>query len=166
MGKYWSVLIGLLFCAPTVYGEDPRPATFWKEGERVRFWQTDHLSGNQGTCVVKFTFDGAGLNKPLENLKLAIRVIDEKGIDLGVGHLVLGWPLGASGAGRYGEANFRGVRNWPLAEHGKPSPLCYKGTRLIVESAIGQQNNTKIDLVRFRQLEFTSFQPVNIQVGE
>jgi hypothetical protein len=125
------------------------------------FWQTNLLTGNQGTCVVKFGFDGSSLRQPVENLTLAIRVIDKTGADLGVEKLTLE-TFGASGVGRYTEGTFYGVTKWPKQDDGQWSPLCDEGTTLSVESAIGKQAGKVVDLVRFGQLEFTSFKKITV----
>jgi hypothetical protein len=74
--------------------------------------------------------------------------------------------LTARGAGRYAEATFEGVYKWPNQDDGERSPLCYEGTSLTVESAIGKQSGKIVDLVRFGQLEFTSFQRLQVKVKE
>jgi hypothetical protein len=132
---------------------------------KVTFWQTNHLAGGQGMCVVRFGFSAGNLYESIETLTLAIRLIDAKGVDLGVATLTLLEPLGGSRGASYREAAFEGVPTWPHQDDGEISPLCYEGTRLIVQSAIGTQSGRRVDLVRFKQLEFTTFQKVNVQVG-
>jgi hypothetical protein len=137
--------------------EEATRAVFSGGGEKVVFWQTNRLSDGQGTCAVKFGFNGTDLNQPIDNLTLAIRTVGKNGADLGVANLALVDPLGGSGVARYREALFEG---------GASSPLCDEGTSLIVESAIGKQSGKVIELVRFGQLEFTSFPRINVRVGK
>jgi interleukin receptor mimic protein A len=157
-----AALSTALLCVASAHSQEPSRAAFWTDNGKVLFWQTNLLAGNQGMCVVKFGFDGAALRQPIENLTLAIRVIDKAGADLGVEKLVLE-TFGASGAGRYTEAMF-GVMKWPNQADGQWSPLCEEGTTLTVESAIGKQAGRVIDLVRFGQLEFTSFKKINVKL--
>ena len=156
----------LLFVAAPVRAQEPTRANFWREDDKVLFWQTNHLSGGQGTCVVKFGFLGSALKEPLENLTLSIRIKNKNGTDLGLAKLVVVEPFGATGAGRYAEATFEGVHRWPNQDDGERSPLCYEGASLTVESAIGKQSGKIVDLVRFGQLEFTSFQRLQVKVKE
>lgn len=152
--------------AASTVAQEPTRAKLLRDNGKVTFWQTNHLAGGQGgTCVVRFGFLADNLDEPIENLTLAIRLIDAKGVDLGVATLTLLEPLGGPRAARYREAVFEGVRKWPHQDDGEISPLCYEGTRLIVQSAIGTQSSRRVDLVRFKQLEFTTFQKVNVQVG-
>jgi len=159
-----GVLSGMLLLATSAHSQEPTRAAFWKETDKVVFWQTNHLSGNQGTCVVKFGFDGATLKQPIENLTLTIRIVARNGTDLGVNNLVLFESFGASGAGRYTEGTFEGVAKWPDQDDGQWSPLCDEGATLIVESAIGKQAGRVVDLLRFNQLEFTSFRKVTVKL--
>jgi len=69
-----GLVILLLFVAAPVRAQEPTRANFWREDDKVLFWQTKHLSGGQGTCVVKFGFLGSALKEPLENLTLSIRL--------------------------------------------------------------------------------------------
>jgi hypothetical protein len=153
-----------MIAAAPIRAEEPARAVFSGSGEKVLFWQTNRLSGGQGTCVVKFGFNGTALNQPIENLTLAIRVVDKNGADLGIANLVLADPLGGSGVAKYREALFEGVSKWPLQDDGALSPLCDEGTTLIIESAMGKQSGKVIELVRFGQLEFTSFPRIKVRV--
>lgn len=163
--KVISVFVAAMITTAPVGAEEPARATFSGSGGKVLFWQTNHLSGGQGTCAVRFGFNGTALNQPIENLTLAIRIVDKNGADLGVANLILVDPLGGSGVARYREALFEGVSKWPLQDDGALSPLCEEGTTLIVESAMGKQSGKAIELVRFGQLEFTSFPRIKVRVG-
>lgn len=145
------------------FAKDAAPAEFHVKDEKVRFWQTNHLSGGTGgVCLITFGFEAEALSNPIENLTLSIRVINKVGIDLGFVKLTLSEPLGGSRAERFREATFGNTLQWP--DHDDISPLCYKETTLIVESAVGNQSGKVIDLVRFGQLEFTAFPRLNIKV--
>ena len=159
----FTVLTTVLLGIASAHAQEPARAAFWADNGKVVFWQTNLLTGNQGTCVVKFGFDGSALRQPIENLTLAIRIIDKTGADLGVEKLVLE-TFGASSVGRYTEGMFYGVTNWPNQADGQWSPLCDDGTTLSVESAIGKQAGKFVDLVRFDQLEFTAFKKINVRV--
>jgi hypothetical protein len=152
-----------VLCALSAHSQEATCAIFWTDNGKVVFWQTNLLAGNQGTCVVKFAFDGSALRQPVENLTLAIRVIDKTGADLAVEKLTLE-TFGAFGAGRYTEGVFHGVTKWPKQDDGQWSPLCDEGTTLSVESATGKQAGKVVDLVRFGQLEFTSFKKINVRL--
>lgn len=156
---------GLLWLASfgSAFAQDSAPAEFHVKDEKVRFWQTNHLSGGTGgVCLVTFGFEAEALSNPIENLTLSIRVIDKVGVNLGFVKFTLSEPLGGSRAERYREAAFGSTLKWP--DHDDISPLCYKETTLIVESAIGKQSGKVIDLVRFGQLEFMAFPRLNIKV--
>lgn len=159
----FTALIIVLFTVAPAHAQEPTRAAFWADNGKVVFWQTNLLTGNQGTCAVKFGFDGSALKQPIENLTLTIRITDKAGADLGVEKLVLK-TFGASGVGRYTEGMFYGVTKWPNQDEGQWSPLCDDGTTLSVESAIGKQAGKVVDLVRFGQLEFTSFKKINVRV--
>lgn len=159
-----SVWLLCLVIAMPVGSQEPVRAAFSAENAKVRFWQTDHLAGGQGTCVVRLGFDGTALKAPIEDLTLTIRVLDKNGVGLGTADLALLQPIGPPMASRYGEALFEGVPEWPLQDDGEPSPLCDEGTTLVVESAVGKQSGRVVDLVRFGQLEFTAFPRLNIKV--
>lgn len=153
--------------AIAAYGQEPGRAAFLREGDKVVFWQTNHLTGGTGgVCVVKFGFESDSLTQPLDGLTLTIRVIDRTGTDLGVSRLVLTESLGGTRGARYREATFHGVLRWPGQEDGELSPLCYGETTLVVESAVAKQAGKPVDLVRFGQLELTTFQRVNVKVGK
>jgi hypothetical protein len=159
-------LIAAMVAAAPLRAQDPVPAVFSDPGGKVLFWQTNRLAGGQGTCTVRLGFDGATLAQPIDDLTLAVRVLHKNGTDLGIANLVLVDPLGGAGAARYREALFEGVSRWPLQDDGALSPLCDEGTTLVVESAMGRQSGKAIDLVRFGQLEFTSFPRIRVKVGK
>lgn len=158
------VLLAAMIAATQLRAEEPARAVFFASGEKVLFWQTNRLSGAQGTCVIKFGFDGRALMQPIEALTLIIRVVDKNGSDLGTANLVLTDPLGGTNVARYREALFEGVSRWPLQEDGALNPLCAEGTTLVVESATGKQSGKVVELVRFGQLEFTSFPKIAVKV--
>ena len=153
--------------AVVVQGQEAGPATFSHDRGKVAFWQTNHLSGGTGgVCIAKFGFEGESLTRPLEGLALTIRVLNKSGVDLGLSKLVLTDQLGGPRAQRYAEGTLEGVHKWPGQDDGELSPLCYEGTTLVVESAIGKQAGKTVDLVRFGQLAFTEFQRVKVKVGK
>src|SRR5262245_3173708 len=117
---YMSLVHGSFVFAQEVVG-----ATFLEDGGKVRFWQTNHLSGGTGgVCVVKFGFEGESLKEPINDLTLTIRLIGKDGKDLGTAPLKLPQPLGGARVSRYSEATFDGVHNWPGQDDGEMSPLC------------------------------------------
>lgn len=154
---FWVVSLGYAFA------QDTAPAEFRVKDAKVSFWQTNLLGGGTGgVCLVAFGFEADGLSNPIENLTLSIRVIDKYGVDLGPAKLSLSEPIGCCRAERYREAVFGSTLKWPDPED--ISPLCYKETTLVVESAVGIQSGKVVDLVRFGQLEFTAFPRLNIKV--
>ena len=160
-------LIILLGSVLPVQAQEPSPATMWREGEKVLFWQTNHVTGGMGgLCCVRFGFYGEALKEPIEGLTLAIRTIDKSGTDLGVAKVTLERALGGPRVDRYQEVLFCGVNKWPNQNDGKLSPLCYEQTTLLIESATGKQGNKVVDLVRFGQLEFTTFQKIKVKVKQ
>jgi hypothetical protein len=161
-----GVMLAAAALAASARAEDARQAAFAAGSGRVQFWQTNRLAGGQGTCILRFGFQGSGLSQPIEKLTLVIRIVDRNGADLGTGNLVLDEPLGGSNAARYREGTFEGVTRWPLQDDGAPSPLCDDDTALIVESAAGRQAGKIVDLVRFGQLRFTAFPRIRVKVGE
>ena len=153
----WVVSLG-----PAV-AQDSAPAEFRTKDAKVSFWQTNHLSGGTGgVCLIAFGFESEALSAPIENLTLSIRVIDKAGVDIGLVKFTFSEPLGGSRAERYREAAFGATLKWPDPDD--ISPLCYKETTLIIESAVGKQSGKVVDLVRFGQLEFTAFPRLNIKV--
>ncbi len=166
--KRWFALAAFMCAiAASVQAQQSFPATFVSSGGKVRFWQTNHLSGGQGgACLIVFGFDGNDLRSPIETFSVGIRVVTHTGVDLGVSTLSLSQSLGGVHADRYREGTFSGPAHWPLESEGALSPLCDNGVKLLVESASGRQAGTLVDLVRFHQLAFTAFPRVFVKVKQ
>jgi hypothetical protein len=148
---------------PNAHSEPAEAAAVWKNG-KVRFWQSGHFSGSQGgACTVAFVLDGQNLSAAITDLTLSIRTLGSNGDDFGTQEMRLDAPLGGTHVNQYATATFM-LEKWHGQEDGILSPLCDKGSRLLVEGAIGIQSGKTVDLIRFDQLEFSTFQKIDVKV--
>jgi len=166
--KGTMIALGLLSAvggaAPAMGQTVPQAAETANEG-KVTFWQSGYRAGGSGgACSARFEFFGGALTAEIADLTLGVRVFGSDGRDLGVHALSLGAPLGGGGAGQRAEKDFA-LDDWPHKSEGARSPLCGRGTRLVVESAVGRQGDKTVDLVRFGQLKFTEFQRMSVAVA-
>jgi hypothetical protein len=131
----------------------------------VTFWQTSHVGGGTGgSCAVGFGVYGDALASPVEGLTPEIRTIDGRGRHLGLAPARLDVPRGPR-VDRSRELWCAGPARWPGQDDGEPSPLCHEGTTLVAESARGRQRGQPADLVRHRQLGFTTVRKTRARVS-
>ena len=133
----------------------------------VSFWQRDVWLAGQGWCIVEFGFDGSNLASPVEDLIFTVHVVDKHGRDRGRGTIRLDNPLGGPRASSYATARFEGqdIFGWnEIVGDAGDSPLCWEGTTLVFESAIGTQSSRRVDLVPHGQLRYTTRRLLNVRV--
>ena len=133
-------------------------ATFANTPAYVSFWQKGGVElAGQGWCVAEFAFDGSRLAGPIEDLTIAIRVFDKDGNDKGLGRIRVD-TLGGARATTRANASFDGldIPEWKqIVSDAGSSPLCGDGVSLVFESAVGTQGGSRVDLVKYGQLEYT-----------
>jgi len=167
MQRVIPLLFGVLIFF-SAHADETGRATMWRNDGVIFFWQTNLLFAGQGTCVVEFMFDAAALKEPIADLSLSVHVLGPKQEDLGVGSFMVKNPLGGASVARFQSGVFEGISGWeyPGREEGNPSPLCWPGITLKIESAVGKQAGKQVDLVLSKQLVFKEFQKVNVKLGK
>ena len=142
----------------------PGEAIFIGKNAYISFWQTNFLSGNQGSCTAEFMFDSNALASSIEELTFKIHLISNQGKKLGSGSFQLEESIGGSSADRYKTAVFNGIRIKNPKEGGDISPLCLDDVTLVFDEAIGMQDGNKVDLIRNNQLRYTTRKSVKVRV--
>ena len=164
------VILLLFFSFPAIsYGvENYSPADFWREGDSVKFWQNEIVYSNQGYCHVNFVFDGRALNGGIENLTIFVTLKNPKGINTFTGNFVVhgndNGPLGGSGVNAVVSAEFHGPQQWESMTDGEVSPLCNQESTMIVNKAIGKQNNKIVELISNNQLKYVEARKIKVKI--
>ncbi len=157
----------LLFCfSNLVFAQDATPANFLTKNSYISFWQKDVVLVGQGMCVVELAFDGNDLITPIEKLTISVRIVSKDGEDFGVGKINLN-KVGGSKAENYQTTSFDGreMTKWDEAMlSAGASPLCWEGTTLVIESATGEQSGKAVDLLKHKQIRYTTRQLLNVEV--
>ncbi len=156
-------LLLMLTVIPRIYAQDTRAASI-RNNAKVQFWQSGLVSDGKD-CEMEFTFDGTALNSEIDKLALFIRIHTKDEREIWHGYLNLLRPLG--GKSKYVRAQFV-TEILPSQTGGAESiqPICDKGNRIAIESAIGIQSGRKVDLVRFKQLKLIEGRKINVTIKQ
>ena len=158
------LLVGIIL-PPYSFGDDEySPAIFWAEEGRVEFWQRDVVHMNQGYCLAHFVFNGSALKGGIQNLTVFASLVDTTNKVIFDGKIEVRGNLGGSGAERTIPAQFHGPDTWVGQDDGELSPVCDDSVTLVVNKAIGKQNNRLVELVANRQLQYVDAKKIKVKV--
>jgi len=158
-------VVALFVMSPTAFSAESNLSPAKTKGPQIKFWQSNFLY-DKGYCMVEFTFDSVSIKDPIENITVTVEVLNSKHYQLGEADFNLDGPLTGGGAGRYAKGMFEGLEKWPGIDDGLASPVCYKGTRLVIKKAIGKQNGNTVDLVKLGLLKYVRMEIANVSVGK